>query len=56
MSTKNEARKRELKFGDFIAAVYRAWGRRKAKGVVRLAVNAGLVEFRGPQRFVISEE
>jgi hypothetical protein len=45
-----------LMFGDFVAAAYRAWGSRRAKGYVWLAVNARLVEFRGTQRVVISEE
>ena len=45
-----------MTFGDFIAAAYRAWGRRRAKGLVWLAVNAHLVVFRGRQRLVISEE
>jgi hypothetical protein len=45
-----------LMFGDFVAGAYRAWGRRRAKGYVWLAVNAGLVEFLGPERIVISED
>ena len=53
---KTNGKKRVLTFGDFIAAAYRAWGTRRAKGLVWLAVNAHLVEFRGRQRFVISEE
>ena len=53
---KNNGRKRAMTFGDFIAAVYRFWGRHRAKELVRVAVNAQLVEFRGRQRFVISEE
>ena len=53
---KTNGKKRVLTFGDFIAGAYRAWGRRRAKGLVRLAVNARLVEFRGRQRVVISEE
>jgi hypothetical protein len=48
--------KRALRFGDFIAAAYRVWGRRMANELVRVAVNSHLVEFRGRQRFVISEE
>jgi hypothetical protein len=52
----NGSRGRGLTFGDFIAASYRAWGSRRAKGLVWLAVNAHLVVFRGQQRFVISEE
>jgi len=53
---RNNSKKKALTFGEFVAAIYAAWGRRKALGIVRLAVNAGLVEFRGRERFVISEE
>jgi hypothetical protein len=44
-----------LTFGDLIAAVYDTFGRQKAEGIVRLAVNAHLLEFRGHDRFVILE-
>jgi len=53
---KTNDKNRALTFGDFIAAAYRAWGRRRAKGLVWLAVNARLVEFPGRQRIEISEE
>ena len=53
---KTNARNKLMTFGDLVAAAYRAWGRRRAKGLVWLAVNARLVEFRGQQRVVISEE
>jgi hypothetical protein len=56
MTVKTNGKKRVLTFGDFIAAAYRAWGRRRAKGIVWLAVNARLVEFRGPQHVLISED
>jgi len=56
MTVKTNGKKRALTFGDFIAASYRAWGARRAKGLVWLAVNAHLVVFRGRQRFVIAEE
>jgi hypothetical protein len=56
MTTRSNGKKRVLMFSDFIAGAYRAWGRRRAKGLVWLAVNARLVEFRGPQRIVISED
>jgi len=46
-------KKKGLTFGAFIAAAYRAYGKRRAKGIVQLVVNARLVEFRGQQRFVI---
>ena len=52
---KTDCRKRRLTFGEFIMAVYDACGRQKAEGIVRLAVNAHLVEFRGRNRFVILE-
>ena len=56
MSTTATDVQRELRFGDFIEAAYGAWGERRAKGFVRLAVNARLLVFRGGQRFVIAEE
>jgi hypothetical protein len=52
---KDNGKKKALTFGAFVAAVYAAWGKRKGTGVVRLAVNARLIEFRGRERFVISE-
>jgi len=45
--------KKQLTFGDFVAGSYRAWGKRKAQGLIRLALKAGVVEFLGPQRIVI---
>jgi G3E family GTPase len=56
MNVKTNGKKRALTFGDFVAAAYRAWGKRRAKGFVWLAVNAQLVEFRGRQRLLISGE
>jgi len=53
---KTNGKKRALAFGDLIAATYRAWGARRAKGLMRLAVNAHLLVFRGRQRLVIQEE
>jgi hypothetical protein len=46
--------KRPLTFGDFVAGVYHTWGKRKAKGIIQLALKANMIEFRGPERFVIS--
>jgi len=43
-----------LTLGEFIASVYDAHGKYKARGIVRLALKAHLVEFCGPQPFVIS--
>ena len=46
--------KKPLTFGEFIEGSYRAWGKRKAKGMIQLIVKAHYVEFRGPDRFIIS--
>ncbi len=46
--------KKTLTFGDLIASVYDVCGHRKAREIVRLAVNAHVVVFRGQRRFVIS--
>jgi len=43
---KSNHKKKTLTFGDFIAATYRAWGAHRARGLVRLALNAHLVVFR----------
>ena len=51
---KTNHKKKALRFGDLIAAVYGACGKRRARGILRLAVNAHVVEFAGQQRFVIS--
>ena len=51
---KSNCRKKSLTFGEFIACVYDGCGKRKARGIVRLAFKAHLIEFRGQQRFVIS--
>ena len=47
--------KKALTFGGFIMAAYDVWGKRRAKGIVWLAVNAHLVKFQGRQRFVFSK-
>jgi len=52
---KTHRRKKPLTFGGFITAAHDALGKRRAKGIVWLAVNAQLVKFRGPQRFVFSK-
>jgi hypothetical protein len=53
---KTNGKNRALTFGDFIAVSYRAWGADRAKGLVRLAVNARLVLFRGRHHFMFEEE
>jgi len=52
---KAKRRIKPLTFGEFVTSVYDAGGGQKAEGMVRLAVNARLLEFRGPDRFVIVE-
>jgi len=52
---KTNCRKKTLTFGGFITAVHDAWGQRRARGIVWLAVNARLVKFQGPQRFMFSK-
>ena len=39
-------------FGEFIASAYDAYGRQKASWIVRLAVNARLVEFHGKRCWI----
>ena len=56
MTAKTNDRWGAMTFGEFIAGAYHAWGARRAKGLVWLAVNARLVEFQGPQLIVISDE
>jgi hypothetical protein len=46
--------KNKMTFGDLIAGVYSACGRRKAKALMRFAVNEHVVVFRGRLRYAIS--
>jgi len=45
--------KRTLTFGELIEDFYTAYGKRRAKGILRLAVKAHLVVFRGRDRYVL---
>jgi hypothetical protein len=47
-------RQKALTFGGLIAAVYSVCGKRRAPGILRLAVNAHVVAFRRQRNFVIS--
>jgi hypothetical protein len=47
-------KKKALTFGDLIAAVYGACGNRRARGILRLAVNSHVVVFQGQRHLVIS--
>jgi hypothetical protein len=53
---KTSEKQRAIVLGDFIAGAYRAWGRRRAKGLVRLAIHTGLVQFRGRERVLMLED
>jgi hypothetical protein len=52
---KTNHKQKPLTFGEFITSVFAACGRQKAEGIVRLAINARLLEFRGRDHFVIVE-
>jgi hypothetical protein len=47
-------KKKPLTFGDFVAGSCRAWGERRAVGIIRLAIKARWIEFGGERRLVIS--
>ena len=51
---KTKPGKKPLTFGDFVAGGYHAWGKRRAKGIIRLAIKSHLIEFCGQPRIVIS--
>ena len=52
---KTNQKEKALTFGEFIMAAHDAWGKRRARGIVCLAVNAHLVEFQGQRRFVFTK-
>jgi hypothetical protein len=51
--TKPRSTTKPLTFGDLVADVYRCCGKRRAKGIVHLAVALNMIEFRGSERIVI---
>jgi hypothetical protein len=51
---KTACAKKSLTFGDFVARAYEVGGKRKASGIVWLAVNSRLIKFRGAKRFLVS--
>jgi hypothetical protein len=51
---KAHSKKKPLTFGDVVAGSYRAWGKRRAGGIIRLALELHFIQFRGQHRFVIS--
>ena len=44
-----------LTYGEFVMAMYDAWGKRRARGIIRLAAEARLIVFQGRNRLTISE-
>ena len=46
--------KKPRTFGEYVARVYRVSGKRKAKRIVKDAVNASQIKFLGSNRFVVS--
>ena len=51
---KSNQEKKVLRLGDLIAGGYRACGKRRAKGIIRLAAKARLIMFQGHNPFMIS--
>ena len=51
---KARSMRKPMTFGEFVADAYQIWGKRRAKGIIHLAVAVNLIEFRGSKRFVIS--
>ena len=47
MPMKAHAMRKPLTFGDFVARVYDTCGKRRAKGIIQLAIKAHVIEFRG---------
>ena len=43
-----------LTFGDFVAGVYHTWGKRRAIGIIQLAIKSRMIEFCGIERVEIS--
>jgi len=43
-----------MTLGDFVSGVYETWGKRRAKGIIKLAFATHLVELRGTDHFTVS--
>ena len=50
---RTNGRRKPLTFGEFIMHAYDVWGRRKAGGMVRVALEAQLIKFRRRARCVV---
>jgi hypothetical protein len=51
---KTHPKNKPLTFGEFVAGVYQVWGKRRAMGIIKLAIKMHVIEFRGTERFVIA--
>jgi hypothetical protein len=51
---KTHPKNKPLTFSDFVAGVYHAWGKHRAREIFKLVVKTHIIEFRGTERFVIS--
>jgi hypothetical protein len=47
-------KRKALTWGEFVVSVYDACGKRRTQGIIRLAINAHVVAFRGRPHFVVS--
>lgn len=47
-------KKKPLTFGALVAGSYRARGKRRAGGIIRLALELRFIQFRGQRHFVLS--
>jgi len=52
---KARPKRKALTFGEFVVSVYDAFGKRRANGIIRLAINAHAVAFLGQPHFFISK-
>lgn len=52
--SKTASRRNTMTFGEFVADVYRAFGHRRAKAIVQLAVELNVIKFNGKKRYEIS--
>jgi len=48
-----QPKQKPLTFCEFVAGAYRAWGKHRANGIIRLALKAQMIQFLGQHRFEI---
>jgi hypothetical protein len=51
---KNKRKKENLTFGELITGAYKTWGAGRAKKILRLASNAGLIVLEGHRHVLIT--